>query len=110
VVRVDVQLKGQLCQTVTVFEPSTALNDYGEPTYSTGAALSARVIGRQAMIRDASGQQVVSDRQLVTESAISPSALIRLSGESTALSLHPVRAVAERITERGASDHWKAWL
>ena len=108
--RVDAQLKGQLRQTVTVFEPSTSLNDYGEPTYSTGVAVSARVIGRQAMIRDASGEQVMSDRQLVTESAISPSALIRLQGESTALALHPIRAVAERIGEQGASDHWKAWL
>jgi len=46
------------------------LNDYNEPTYSTGTTIKGRKEINNKLIRDAQGQEVVAGSFIVTASAV----------------------------------------
>jgi hypothetical protein len=52
-----------LRQTITV-EPFTGRNQFGAPTYGAAVSYNARVGGKQMLVRDTQGQQVVSRQQV----------------------------------------------
>lgn len=108
----DAQLKAQLQQTVTraTFQ-GYSTDGYAEPAYSTSASVTVRIVGRSRMVYDAQGQQMLSDKQLVSEDAFTLQDLVWLPGEST--SANPgwtILTVAERVDEHGDTDHYITWL
>lgn len=107
----DEQLLSHLLQSVSVAS-STALNNSGERTYGSATARLARVIGRQRLVKNADGQQALSDKQLIMSSTYEPKTtdVFWLPDQSTADEPWRPSAVSARYDEVGNIDHYKVFL
>lgn len=107
----DTQLRGHLLQSVSVAS-STAVNNSGERTFGSATARLARVIGRQRLVKNADGQQALSDKQLILSSTYEPKTtdVFWLPGQSTAEEPWRPSAVSVRYDEQGNVDHYKVFL
>ena len=106
----DPQLKSQLAQTVWIAD-ETGRGVDGKPAYGARRSLPARVVGRIQQVRNTTGEEVQSMRQLILEEKISRNSKLWLPDEDpdTDRGHRPV-AVAERFGEKGELDHVKVWL
>lgn len=107
----DPQLKATLQQTVKIAS-STSKNNYGERTYGSAASHKVRITGRQRIMRNSDGQEVLSNHQLVMSSSYVPKItdVVWLPDQTTSQSPWFVAAVSERVDEKGSTDYYKVYL
>lgn len=105
----DKQLLDQ-CQEVVKYANSTGINAWGEPTSSTTKTVSVRIIGRTVFVLGKDAQQILSEKQMVSESRIPLESHVWLPGESTGNVPWTALSSAKRVDEDGNSDYWKTWL
>jgi subtilisin family serine protease len=53
-----------MCRDTVKIEPWSSVNSYGAPTYGTGTSYAARIVGHRKIVRDATGQEVVSSAKI----------------------------------------------
>jgi hypothetical protein len=114
----DPQLRAQLAQTIYVASAST-VDNYGQVTYGTPAAVKARVEnlssidgGQGGAIGSTDGEERASSMLIITETAIALSDRIWLPGDNQAdptLARRPI-SVLVLPDERGAIDHYETKL
>ena len=108
----DPQLRAQLAQTIYVASAST-VDNYGQATYGTPAAVKARVENLSSTRDDgADGEERASSMLIITETAIALSDRIWLPGDNQAdptLARRPI-SVLVLPDERGAIDHYETKL
>jgi hypothetical protein len=54
-----------MCRDTVTIEPWSDVDSYGAPTYGTGVAYPARIVGHRKIVRDATGQEVVSSAKVI---------------------------------------------
>jgi len=107
----DPQLKAQCAQTIYVAAPSSTSN-YGDQTYGSPTAVSARVEFEDREVTNASGEMLRTDTLLITEDAITLDSRIWLPGvdESDATLARRAAKVIKLVDEKGALDHYETYL
>lgn len=107
----DKQLAKQLMETIRIARLSTATDNYGAPAWGASSTARARIEGYQEQIFNMEGQEVVSQKRIITDSSATERDLIYLPGESTGNDPGwPIaRAVIYR-TEKGAVDYYLVYL
>lgn len=106
----DPQLKEQLKQTIKV-ATRTGRDSYGKDSYGTPTERAARVIGRNAFIKDSEGREVTSSHQLILEATMNLTDRVWLPGEDSDTDPgHGAAMIGERYDELGNVDHVKVWL
>lgn len=115
----DAQLRSQLAQTIYVASAST-VDNYGQVTYGSPAAVKARVEDERAVssgsrggvLEVEDGEERGSSVLIITETAIALSDRIWLPGDNQAdptLARRPV-SVLVLPDARGAIDHYETQL
>ena len=92
-----------LVHTVTL-EPWSSQDGYGKPAYGAAVTYAARVVGRNRMVRDDQGREVVSSKQVQLGQKVSVSTKDRITlpaGE--VLQQPPIVAVGDSPDELGES-------
>lgn len=107
-----------LTQSVSI-AARTGQDSYGKPTYSTGTAYAARVVGKRRLVVNTAGQEVASDWTvyLYGDPAVTPQDKVTLStadvGSTAALAINPpVLAVGRYPDEIGMlyTALYLAWM
>lgn len=91
-----------LLTDTAIWQPRTARDEYGMPTYGDSTEFRARLVRKNRLVRDASGHEVVSTAQLWLggSPAIAPDDWVTLSDGST-----PVIASVERYQDEVGPCH-----
>lgn len=91
-------IKGYLNQTAT-WHYVTGKNSYGEPTFDS-KAIKVRWEGKRRLVRDVSGQEVVSEARVFCTAPVQPGDLLEYAGRKW-----PVITVASVPGLDGATNH-----
>lgn len=89
----------------------SGVDGYGKPSYGAAATYAAHVRGERTLVRNASGQEVVSSQTvyLATAASVLPSAQVTLStsdvGSTEGWALHPPILAVERRSDQNAPHH-----
>jgi hypothetical protein len=59
-----------MCRDTVTIEPWSSVDSYGAPTYGTGVEYPARIVGHNKIVRDATGQEVVSSAKIIVASDV----------------------------------------
>lgn len=91
-----------LNQTVTI-APATGVDGYAQPTFGTGVLVNAVVFGKQKVVKNAQGQDVLSTAQTFVNgtTAVTTSSKITLPDGTTP----PILAVATFPDADGTTHH-----
>ncbi len=91
-------IKGYLNQTAT-WHYVTGKNSYGEPTFDS-KAIKVRWEGKRRLVRDVSGQEVVSEARVFCTDAVQPGDKLEYGGKAW-----PVIAVSMMPGLCGVENH-----
>lgn len=107
----DPSLAAQLVSTVYVASLSS-VSSAGDPTWGTPAAVSARVEQKPKRVVSTTGEEVVSEAQLITETEVPIDARVWLPGlDQTDAKLARVpKAVHKAFDVAGGDSHWETYL
>ena len=98
----DASLLLLLNQLITI-EPTTGMDAYGQSSYGTGVSVKARVEGKNRMVMDAQGNNVVSGTTIYVDgiTVVATSSRITLPNGTKPL----VLAIAEMPDINGTCHH-----
>ena len=108
----DAQLRRTCRQTVHVASPTGYASLSGQTEWGTAVARTARVESSRKLLRDAQGNEVMTDHRVILEAAVSMRDRFWLPGDDesdASLAREPIRVMVFP-TETGAVDHYEVWL
>lgn len=98
-------------QEATYWAP-TGTQAWNQPTFAAPAKIMVRWQGKQQLIRNKEGREVVAEAAVYTGQEIALSGRLQLgvhTGAPTTEAKEP-QAVSPLVTVGGAVDHWKVFL
>lgn len=108
----DPTIKAQLQQSIA-YAAASSRDSHGDITYgSTSTGIKARVIRRPQTVTSSAGEVLVSDVQILTETAIGINDRVWLPDDSSsdATLARTPKAIATAVDEKGSYSHTVVWL
>ena len=95
----------ELCDQTVTWEAWSSQNENGEASYGAGTDYTAQISGQNKLVRDASGQQILSSLMVIFSEYLNIGAKDRLTLPSTYANRQPPILYVEKFRSDEGNHH-----
>jgi len=106
---VENELLDLFVDSVTV-TPWSSADQYGQASYGTGVVYTGKIGGKNTMVRNAAGQEVVSSKQVIFSTTLTVSTKDKVTLPTGSVPLNPPILAVQQFSDEDGAHHTTIFL